>query len=189
MTPRERFLAIMNYEEFDRMPVFHWAGWEETEQRWEREGLPRSRDRCEYWGVEPLPASVPVHQGLLPAFEEEILEETDEYVIRRQWDGVVAQDWKHRSCIPRYIDYILRDRESWPEYKKRLQPDTARIPADIDAHIERLNAHDGPVTIGCAALGGWIRDGMGVESLAYLQADDPDLHAEMCDTIADHDCC
>ncbi len=188
MTPRERFRAIMNYEDSDRIPVYHWAGWPETEERWESEGLPRSTNRHEHWGVEPLPAGVPLHLGLHPAFDEEIFEETDEYVIRRQADGVVAQDWKHRSCIPRYIDYILRDRGGWSEYKKRLQPDPARIPADFDAHAARLNAHDGPVTVTCAALGGWIRDWMGVENLAYLQADDPDLLAEMCDTLADLVC-
>lgn len=188
MTPRERFQSIMHYEPFDRIPVWHWRGWDETEHRWAREGLPLDRDRCEYFGVEPLPAGVPINLGLYPPFPEEVIEETDEYRILRQSDGVVCKDWKHKSSIPHYIDYILRDRASWPEYKKRLQPDPARIPDNIDEHLAQLRAQDGPIQVGCAALGGWIRNWMGVEGIAYLQHDDPELFHEMCDTIADLVC-
>ena len=34
MNPREHFLAIMNYGEFDCMPVLHWGLWSETRRRW-----------------------------------------------------------------------------------------------------------------------------------------------------------
>ncbi len=188
MTSRERFLAIMNYEPVDRMPVYHWAEWGETAERWEREGLARDADRHAHFGTEPMPWNIPINQGLFPRFEEETIEETAEYRIFRQGDGVVAQHWKGKSSIPHYIDFLLRDRASWPEYKKRLQPDPARIPADLDAHIERLNAYGGAISVPCAALGGWIRDWMGVENLAYCQGDDPDLLFEMCDTLADLVC-
>ena len=44
MTTRELFQAIMNYGEFDRMPVIHWRGWDETRRRWIAEGLPEDFD-------------------------------------------------------------------------------------------------------------------------------------------------
>lgn len=188
MTHRERFRAVMHYQEFDRLPIWHWTEWPEVAAEWAEQGLPPDQDRRAFFGADPWPAGVPVHLDLYPAFEEEVLEETAEYRIFRQYDGVVCQDWKHKSCIPHYIDYILRDRASWPEYQKRLQPHPDRIPANIDEICASLNAGDQPVTISCAALGGWIRNWMGVENLAYVQMDDPDLFAEMCDTIADL-CC
>lgn len=41
MTPRERFLATMNFEPVDRLPMVEWAGWwTETLDRWYGEGLP-----------------------------------------------------------------------------------------------------------------------------------------------------
>ncbi len=188
MTHRERFRAVMRYEEFDRLPIWHWTEWPEVTQEWAEQGLAPDQDRRAFFETDPWPAGVPVNPDLYPTFEFELLEETEEYRIYRQGDGVVCQDWKHRSCIPHYIDYILRDRESWPEYKKRLQPHPDRIAPNIDEVCAALNAGDNPVVITCGGLGGWIRNWMGVENLAYVQMDDPDLFAEMCDTIADL-CC
>jgi hypothetical protein len=43
MTVRERFLAIMNFQPFDRLPILEWAGWwDKTVDRWHSEGLPES---------------------------------------------------------------------------------------------------------------------------------------------------
>ena len=40
MTARERFRAVMNFQPVDRLPVVEWAmWWDETVDRWRREGL------------------------------------------------------------------------------------------------------------------------------------------------------
>ncbi len=57
MNTRERFLAIMNFEPFDRLPIIEWAPWwGETLDRWYGEGLPPDVvDRyaiCEYFGMD-----------------------------------------------------------------------------------------------------------------------------------------
>jgi len=48
MTTRERFHAVMNFQPFDRLPLWEWATWWDlTVNRWEGEGLPafpRTRD-------------------------------------------------------------------------------------------------------------------------------------------------
>jgi len=188
MTPRERFNAIMFYEEFDRVPVWHWTEWAETQQRWADEGLPVDGNRYEYFGCDPMTAGVPLHLGLLPGFEEETVEETDEYRIFRQADGVIAQHWKAKSCIPHYVDFILKDRQSWPEYKRRLQPDPARLPQDLPKISADLKATNMPVSVPTASLTGWLRDWMGVVGFSYIQHDDPELLGEMVNTIADLVC-
>ncbi len=38
MNNRKLFQEIMNYGQFDRMPVIHWRGWNETHERWYEEG-------------------------------------------------------------------------------------------------------------------------------------------------------
>ena len=98
----------MHYGDFDRMPVLHWAGWPETKERWQAEGLPQDVDQQQYFHANSFWEYVGVNIDLYPSFEEEVLEETTEYRIFRQWDGVVCQDWKHRSCIPHYIDFTLK---------------------------------------------------------------------------------
>ena len=194
MQTRELWQNIMHYGEFDRVPVVHWAGWPETRERWIREGMPGDlgddiEAEREYFGAVPHWFWVGVeHLGLFPFFEEETIEETDEYRIFRDRDGVVQQDWKHRSCIPHYIDFTLKDAKGWPEYKKRLQPDPGRIWNDLDARIAFVEDSGFPVTITTTSLMGWIRNWMGVENMSYLMYDARDVYADIVDTLAELTC-
>ena len=188
MTTRELWQNIMHYGEFDRMPVIHWTGWTETMERWEKEGLPPGVNHHEYFDAVQQWTSVGADLDLLPAFEEETLEDTEEYRIFRDRSGVVQQDWKYRSCIPHYIDFTLKDASGWDEYKKRLQPDPARIPANLDEQIRAADASGLPIIVGTASMMGWIRNWMGVENMSYLMYDDEDCYADMVDTLAELTC-
>ncbi len=188
MTERELFNRIMNYDSVDRVPVIHWTCWPETRKRWAAEGLPEDADQHAYFNARPWSARIGVHLGLFPAFEEEVLEETDEYRIFRDGTGVVCQDWKHKSCIPHFIDYTLKDASGWDEYKKRLQPDPGRIPDDLDERIERAEKSGQPVSVQTASMMGWIRNWMGVENMTFLIFDSPDVYADMVMTLADLTC-
>ena len=188
MTYRELFHAIMFYEDFDRIPVVHWTGWPETMERWYSEGLPREADVHQYLHADPLSANIGINVWLHPMFEEEVLQETDEYRILRDVEGVVSQQWKHQSCIPHFIDFTLKDAGNWPEYKKRLQPDPARIPADLDVQIAAAEASGLPICFNCSSMMGWIRNWMGVENMCYLMYDERDVYADMVMTLADLTC-
>ena len=188
MTTRELWQNIMHYGEFDRMPVIHWTGWTETLERWEQEGMPAGVNAHEYFDAVPQWTGVGAHLDLLPAFEQETLEDTPEYRIFRDAGGVVQQDWKHKSCIPHYIDFTLKAASDWDEYKKRLQPDPARIPADLDDRIRAADASGLPITVGTASMMGWIRNWMGVENMSYLMYDDEECYADMVDTLAELTC-
>jgi len=188
MTTRELWQNIMFYRGHDRMPVMHWCGWNETRQRWIREGLPENVSEHEYFKAVPLWSWVGVDLGLRPAFEHKVLEETEEYRIVRGGDGVVQQEWKNKSCIPHYIDFTLKTRADWPDFKKRLQPEPARIPQDLDRRIADAEAAGLPLVIGTASMMGWIRNWMGVVNMSYLMYDAPDVYADMVDTLAELTC-
>lgn len=188
MTYRELFQQIMHYGEFDRMPVLHWTGWPETIERWHQEGLPRDADQHRFFDAFPMWAGVGANLDLYPPFETEVLEETDEYTIFRGGDGVVCKDWKHKSCIPHYLDFTLKSANEWPEFKKRLQPDPARIHPDIDQHLAAAEASGLPIFFGTASLMGWIRNWMGVQNMCYLMFDARDVYADMVMTLADLTC-
>lgn len=54
----ERFLAVMNFQDVDRLPVWEWAmWWDKTIDRWRGEGLPVASDVpfdiSEYFGLDP----------------------------------------------------------------------------------------------------------------------------------------
>ncbi len=188
MTYRELFNEIMHYGDFDRMPVVHWTGWPETIERWHGEGLPMGTNECQFFNAEPTNDGIPMHMGLFPVFEEEVIEETDAYRIYRQNDGVVCQDWKDRSCIPHFIDFLLKDPSGWDEYKKRLQPDPERLPGNFEGVCEMVNESDKPVAFDTGSMIGWLRNWMGVENLAMATMMHPDFIAETVDTISDLIC-
>lgn len=184
MTTRDLWREIMFYGTFDRVPVLHWRGWDETHVRWEAEGMPKDVNQNEYFNAEPLWAGIGADLGLFPAFDEETIEDTDEYRIFRDSSGVVQQDWKHKSCIPHYIDFTLRTSRDWPEFKKRLQPSPERIPADLDERIAKVESAGLPIVVSTASMMGWIRNWMGVVNMSYLMCEEPDCYADMVDTIA-----
>lgn len=187
MTYREQFLAIMNYGENHSMPVVHWTGWTETMERWRKEGLPRDVNIHQFLGTVPQWAGIGCHMGLWPAFEEQVREETEEWRIFRDGNGVVCQAWKRQSNIPHYIDFTLKTPQDWEKhYLWRLQPDPKRLPQD--AHLAWAAASNLPITFETGSLMGWIRNWLGVENLAYFMYDHRDVFAEMVMTIADLVC-
>ncbi|MEW6749370.1 MAG: uroporphyrinogen decarboxylase family protein [Candidatus Latescibacterota bacterium] len=57
MDSRQRFHACMSFQPFDHLPLVEWAGWwNQTIDRWHREGLPESLtdryDICRHFGLE-----------------------------------------------------------------------------------------------------------------------------------------
>ena len=59
MTPRERFLKVLNFEKpDDRLPMVEWAPWwDKTMERWKGEGLPAGmtwEESLRHFGLDPL---------------------------------------------------------------------------------------------------------------------------------------
>ena len=185
MTTRELWLNIMHYGKFDRMPVIHWEIWAETKERWSHEGLAKDANPHKYLNAVPMYYIIEPYIELYPGFEEEKLDESDEWVIMRDGKGVISKSWKNRSCIPQYLDHTLKDASNWDEYKRRLQPNAERLPKSLDGLIAEAENSGLPIAIWTGAMMGWIRDWMGVENMAYLMYDSPDTYADMVDTISD----
>ncbi|MEI6219029.1 MAG: hypothetical protein WCP86_09020, partial [bacterium] len=171
MTTRDLWQSIMHYGRFDRMPVIHWGGWAETRQRWISEGMPANADEHQFFNTEPLWCGMWCNLSIFPTFEEKVLEETADYRIVRGGDGVVQQEWKNQSCIPHYIDFTLKTAKDWDQFKARLQPDPARLPAKLDEAIANVEKSGQAIAIGTASMMGWIRNWMGVENMSYLMYD------------------
>lgn len=188
MTNRELFHEIMFYGKVDRMPLVHWAAWDETMERWYDEGLEKGTDIHKFLGTKPHWTSVGCNLNLHPAFPKEILEETPEYTVIREGDGVIQKEWKTKSSIPHFIDCTFKNATQWPEFKKRLQPDLERLPKDLDATIDKVISTGLPIAVDSASLMGWFRNWMGVEGLSYLMCEDPDCFSDMVMTVADLTC-
>jgi len=200
MTHRQRFLATMRYEPRDRAPICDFGFWRETLPTWYDQGLPRhvcKGNTNAYFGVDygldEVMEATGIEVGLMPHFDEVVLEDRGEQELVQQWDGVEVLRRKDGSAIPLPAAHKLVDRDSWQRYyKPRLDPTTPeRYPPDMDARAaswrdpQRKDVIALPCGQLCGSLYGWLRDWMGVERVSMVVYDDPAWFEEMVSTIAD----
>ncbi|MFH0796359.1 MAG: uroporphyrinogen decarboxylase family protein [Candidatus Omnitrophota bacterium] len=175
MNSREVFQAVTHYRKFSRL--FHWemGPYEETIHRWEKEGLPIDSGWSYYAGLDRM-ENVNVNTYLCPAFEYKKIKEDGAYEIYRDSDGVIKKKLKDvpPPGMPQYLDYPLKGRENWPDFKKRLNPDSpARFPLYWESIKKQYPGRDFPLGINCGSLYGWLRNWIGVEQISLLVYDDP----------------
>ena len=199
MNDRERFDATMHYQPRDRSPICDFGYWDETLVIWHDQGLPKhvvnTDDKVfhEFFGVDFAirrpDAAVGVEVGLVPSFEEIVLEDRGDHEVAQQEDGVRVLRKKFMGSIPKHLSHLLVDRESWRRhYKPRLDPTHPdRYPTDWDERVKSWVDPDRPypLVLPGGSLYGWLRNWMGLENLSYVVYDDPAWFEETVTTVAD----
>ena len=127
LAPRERILRALNHQETDRIPIWDLL-WDEVRARWQREGMPADADLATFLGWDPT-AQFTAQAGLrLP---REVIEETEEYITTRESYGQIQRTFKPSASVHRsptqYLDFIVKDRQSWERYRERLAPSRDRV--------------------------------------------------------------
>ncbi len=69
----------------------------------------------------------------------EVLDETDEWIVRRTGSGAAFKYWKHKSGTPEHVDFLMKSREIWErDYRPHLlELDRGR--ANVDGTRETLD--------------------------------------------------
>jgi uroporphyrinogen decarboxylase len=189
MTRRERFLETMTFGRPDRPAAADYFAYDSTRERWEKEGLPRGVDLNEYFGMDfdPFNWKIPGGQMVLaPAFEEAVIEETQDYRIVRKATGEVVRTLKDvpPPAMPQWIRHPVESRAGWLALKQRLDPATPeRLPADFPELVESYKRRDYPLGMWLAGTYGYLRDWWGMEKLSVLLHDDPALIEEMIECL------
>src|ERR1035437_6681798 len=190
MNNRERVKAILSYEDYDKMPVVSFGYWEETVQKWAKEGHITQEEADDFGDNTPGDNSIMKKLGfdfnwnscfssqvsLFPEFEEKILEEhLDGSQIMSDCSGLIIKVKPGMVSIPSEIGTTLTDRKAWEElYLPRLQFTKERV--NIEKAMALKNStRELPLALHCGSLMGTIRNLLGVEQLSYLYADDEDL--------------
>jgi len=169
MTSREVVEALLRSGSPDRVGLFEHGAWPETLAAWVRQGYPTRRAHKRAgetrWSPDDgRPVSVEA-EGDYPepvAFDEhfdhdmigvggwfdpmplrgysEQLEESDEWVVRRNGAGAAMKYWKHRSGTPGPVDFRMASRDVWErDYRPHvLALDPARV--DIEGPRVRIQA-------------------------------------------------
>jgi len=198
MTIRENTLAILNYENYDALPIVQFGYWKETLQKWADEGHIPQNENFNDWNVWQ---AVAVEQGfdfewgagfsfradLFPAFDWKLISEAaDGTKTLQNHEGVTVLQKSDAGSIPAEVDHLLKDRASWEKhYLPRLQYTSERINFETLSQLSAPNHREMPAGLFCGSLFGTIRNWLGVTGASYLYADDEDLYAEIIDTVAD----
>lgn len=197
MNNRERTMAILNYQNYDRLPVVHFAFWFETVEKWLKEGHITAEEASDHnkvaWKLgfdfDYFTVVMP-HTGmnlLFPPFEHKVVEVLPDGG-RKVLDGfgVIHLQKDDATGIPMEFDHTLKDRASWEEhFLPRLVFSEERMNKPLLEELKDDSKRDQPVGLFCGSLIGEIRDAFGVVSLSYVTADDPDLLGEIINTWAD----
>ncbi|HEY3284303.1 MAG TPA: uroporphyrinogen decarboxylase family protein [Armatimonadota bacterium] len=201
MTNRERALAILNYQPYDRMPLVHFGYWGETLEKWCQEGH-LSREEIHGWGdgnaVDAAlsrkigwdfdwQCMVYPDTGLRPGFESKVIEEfPDGSRSVLNGDGMIVHLREGATSIPAEVGHLLTGREAWEElYLPKLQYSEDRLPMEALASAADDAARESPLGLHCGSLYGQIRNWLGVQGSCYLLADDAELFTEIIDTVGE----
>ncbi len=204
---RERFKAIARFERPGDLATSD-GFWQETLIFWVRKGAPpeltNSTFRGEFFDYSHRRNTREIVSGLVnapyvagdieaylaippivPQFEPKVLEQDKNTITMSNQGGQTVKVLKNDpQKMPMFLDHPVTDRETWKEYKKRLDPDSPeRWPADWDYFAGKMNDRDFPVILSVGSFFGFLREWMGLERLLYTFHDDPNLVEDMMDTM------
>ncbi len=183
MTTHERMTRVFNHEDADRVP-WHDSPWGSTVERWYNEGLPAGVWPGAFFGWDSFAG---ISNDNSPRFPVGVVEETEEYVIHTTAWGATMRNWKHRGGVPEFLDFTIKDRDSWAIAKDRMTPAEDRIDwAALEANYPAWKASGawiaGGAWFGYDVFASWH---VGYERFLMALADDPDWCKDMIDTALD----
>ncbi len=200
MTPRERYQAVLLFENPDKVPLQPGGPRESTLKAWRQQGLPEGCSYVDaYYGLlgitkevqRPQP-SLKVSFCMIPTFEEKVLEHKDGHYIVQDWMGAITEisDEYDYTYIRSAKDFVTRKwhrfpvqtRADWDAMKERFDPrDPKRFPEDIDETCQRLRDRDDVMHVHFNGPFWQMREWLGMENLCILMVDDPAWVLEMAD--------
>jgi hypothetical protein len=199
MNGRERFINIMDYKPVDRVPNYEFGFWEQTKEVWIKEGLNESdlrwnwRTGEEYFCMDARD-HIPINYGMIPEFEYEILEKTDNYEIFRDTQGSVHKALIEgtvrgmRACMDQYLSFPVSNINDFRKMKRRYEVNLeARYPAQWrELMLQCWKNSENPLVLGLGIGFFWLaREWMGTENVCYAWYDEPLMMHEMMEFIAD----
>ena len=123
LTSRERFARMFEHRDADRVPIID-GPWGATIERWHREGMPEDADFVDFFGLDHMAG---INCDISPRYEAKVIEQTDKYTVSTTPWGATLKQWKHAASTPEFLDFTVKDPESWAEAKARMTPTRDRV--------------------------------------------------------------
>jgi len=123
MTTHQRMTRMIAHQEADRVPITD-SPWGPTLERWRREGLPAGVDWARHFDLDRF-AGIGADNS--PRFPRRTIEETEDWVVTYTNWGATIKNWKKHGGVPEFIDFEVKDRDTWAKAKARMTPDRDRV--------------------------------------------------------------
>ena len=177
MSYRKDFMAVMLGKEPQDFPATEFMMfWAECYAPYsEKAGTDKLAD---YFGVQ-TPTNIPYNFTAVPAFEQKILKETADRITLINAEGITCMVEKGTSAMPHYIDFPIKDRETFLQYTGRLDWKTEERVGDLSSFRKFAEENDVLTQLTIRGPFAFLRDLIMFEDLMYMFADDEDLIREM----------
>ena len=205
MNHRERVRAVLHYENYDRMPLVAFGYWQQTLEKWEKEGYIPAGCAAKYAreGDNSAADRLVMNQlgfdfnwnscaenrsWMYPSFPSKVLRvEESGAQIRQDSNGLLVRTVPGVVSIASEIGTTMTGREAWEEmFLPRFRYCDERVSMEklisLRAQADELGI---PLGLHCGSLYGNIRNMMGVQELSYLAIDDEELYEEIINTVGD----
>lgn len=188
MNDRERFIAVMEYQIVDRVPLWDFGVWPETIERWKGEGYdpthpPVFTDQRDWQAGWFFPT---------PQFQRTIVEEDSRTVLYINHEGILMRERKDNpmSSMPQFVKFPVETREDFRRFwKERMQPNLSqRLGENWRERLGAYRNRNYPLIVIADRWGGFfgpLRNLLGVEKLCMLFYDDPAFIEEMMEANVD----
>jgi len=98
---------------------------------------------------------------LVPAYEVRVISEDERTVTHTTGEGQTLKSLKEALIMgwgmAQFLDFPVKDRATWNEHKKRLDPNTPeRWPSDWNAYVQKMNALSEPLSLELGGLFGFL---------------------------------
>ena len=177
MTTHERVRRMYERREADRIPVTGFPitdpPWGDTVARWHREGMPREVSYIDFFDLDRVGV---ISADTSPRYPKRVVEESEEWVISTIEWGATIRQWKYRGGTPEFLDFRVKDPESWVEAKGRMRAERSRmdwrsLDRDYRAWREQGAWVVGAMLFGFDVLHAWM---VGTERMLVAMAERPE---------------
>lgn len=131
---------------------------------------------------------VPVNTGWMGGCKEEVLEETEDYVVARDRMGRRLKLFKQVASLPLPMDYPVKDMDDWSRVKHHYEFSEARFGSDWQKRAREHRQAGRVVTVTIPGAFAEPRELMGDERLCIAYYDQPELVHDILDTIGQTAC-